>query len=715
MPAICAAAIPAGALTIHSLNLSGSNVGRYEPLFIHFGLDQSYQNPFDPRQIDVTCEFTGPSGQTRSIPAFFANDNPGWEARIAPLELGPHTGRIIARDADDNIATADFAFTAIASASPGFVRVDDRNPYYMRFDNHEPYFPLGHNACWGGVPGYFASMGQYGATWSRYWVVPFTGGDVEWNGGGGTLGYYDETTAINNLDSLIQAAANHGIYVQMCLDSFTGWNIAEYHNWYDSPYNNDNGGMLENPIDYFYNAEARRLAKQRYRYIVARWAYSTNVLCWEFWNEVDAVGWGQDWSLSFWSHLAAVRAWHADMGDYIRSIDPFQHLRTTSFANTAPWIDDYNSFWALDQMDIVQAHRYSLIYPSEQIATIRQYQIHDKPTILGEAGIAPVPPNDSSGTLLHDLIWPAAVCQSGAMSWWWDNWIDIYNLYHHLAPLAAFLEGEDFAPEHLHEATATRLSGPPEMQIYGSSGSRSAYLWLLYWYGEISNASIRVTELDPGDYTVEYWNTFTGVLSSASTITVGTQGATLNIPTFHRNVAIKLKARLPHLVVSPLAIMTSAYHGFSPDIGQITIENTGHDTATYTISSSEPWITPDPAVGTIAEEADIIDLAYDTAGLLPGTHTAQVTVSSPEAPGEAPVVAITLTIHPIPIDPDFDGDTDQSDYGRFQACLAVGQSIAPGCETFDLNRDGYIDALDSQVFRSCMTGANIPLDPACLE
>ena len=51
---------------------------------------------------------------------------------------------------------------------------------------------------------------------------------------------------------------------------------------------------------------------------------------------------------------AAVAAWHQEMGQYLRAVDPWAHLITTSYANTDgdPAVD------GLREMDYVQSHNY---------------------------------------------------------------------------------------------------------------------------------------------------------------------------------------------------------------------------------------------------------------------------------------------------------------------------------------------------------------------
>lgn len=90
---------------------------------------------------------------------------------------------------------------------------------------------------------------------------------------------------------------------------------------------------------------------------------------------------------------------------------------------------------------------------------------------------------------------------------------------------------------------------------------------------------------------------------------------------------------------------------------------------------------------------------------------------SDACPGTLPGVAVDATGCPLPIpgDMDHDGDVDQEDFGRFQACF-TGSSFPqqdPQCQAARLDGDNDVDADDLVVFRRCMTGANVPGDPGC--
>ena len=80
------------------------------------------------------------------------------------------------------------------------------------------------------------------------------------------------------------------------------------------------------------------------RYFVARYGYSTSIMAWELFNEVqfvDRIREKNDWD--------TVGKWHDEMAKYVRSIDTNHHLITTSSELDKP-------IW--NQTDYYQGHGY---------------------------------------------------------------------------------------------------------------------------------------------------------------------------------------------------------------------------------------------------------------------------------------------------------------------------------------------------------------------
>src|SRR3712207_803358 len=131
-----------------------------------------------------------------------------------------------------------------------------------------------------------------------------------------------------------------------CLESFNSLRSRHEHAmWLQNPYNRANGGPLASPQQFFTDERARRLFRQKLRYAVARWGYSTHLMAWEFWNEVD---------LTDQYASTAVRDWHAVMSRHLRELDPWDHLQSTSYARS----EGDAAVDGLRELDFVQTHRY---------------------------------------------------------------------------------------------------------------------------------------------------------------------------------------------------------------------------------------------------------------------------------------------------------------------------------------------------------------------
>ncbi|NLE60217.1 MAG: hypothetical protein GX616_17850, partial [Planctomycetes bacterium] len=66
---------------------------------------------------------------------------------------------------------------------------------------------------------------------------------------------------------------------------------------------------------------------------------------------------------------------------------------------------------------------------------------------------------------------------------------------------------------------------------------------------------------------------------------------------------------------------------------------------------------------------------------------------------------------------DLDGDVDQFDFGRFQACLsgsAVPQG-APECKQVDMDGDNDVDKDDFAGFQQCLSGPDVLADVDCAQ
>lgn len=448
---------------IRGVTASASEVPAYGLLEWQVDLTATYENPFDPADVRLDAFVTGPDGREVVVPGFlycpFARtrvgmaerlspqEGAGWRVRFCPSQPGAYRGRMVLTDGDQT-AEQPFAFTVTPSDHPGLVRVAKGNPLYLEYANGTPYFAIGENVCWPGKGGtyeydnYWQRLAESGANYARLWIGPFDCFTLERVARGAEdhagLGRIDLEGAWR-VDYVLDEAAKRGIQIMFCIDSFNSLRIKQPHAiWSQCPYNQANGGPLAKPEEFFTNPEARQLFQRRLRYIVARWGHDPTLLSWEFWNEVNIIE----------TYISAdVVAWHQEMARYLRSIDPYQHLITTSWAGTTgdPAVD------ALPEMDYIQSHQYGAHDAADAMIEVclQKNATFGKPHYFGEFGTgtrAEGTREDVDGIHLHNGLWSGVFGNAlgTAMLWWWDNYVEPRDLYHLFTPVAKYVEGIPF-------------------------------------------------------------------------------------------------------------------------------------------------------------------------------------------------------------------------------------------------------------------------------
>jgi hypothetical protein len=142
-----------------------------------------------------------------------------------------------------------------------------------------------------------------------------------------------------------------------------------------------------------------------------------------------------------------------------------------------------------------------------------------------------------------------------------------------------------------------------------------------------------------------------------------------------------------------------------------TVINMGSGPLNYTITTDVPWVSVTPSTGKSTGETDTVAVTYNTAGLSRGHHSGAIRVTDATASNSPQAIAVDVEVIAFG-DFDSDGDVDQEDFGRFQACLnEPGIHYAEGCQAGDANADGAVDVTDFTAFLNCMSGPDQP--PGC--
>jgi hypothetical protein len=424
---LCLPAFAAGDDSVLGPALKGptTTVPRYAKFETSFQLSGMSGNPFDPVDNDIWAVFTGPGKEEIRVPAFWDGI---WKVRFAPIRTGKYTMHILRNGEFEKPQGLTFAsFTCTASKDPGFVRRDPKHAQRFEFDNGETYYPMGCDQAWQGgqgaptYPEMFNKMHAQGMNWARIWMNHWDAKNLEWSVPTNTsppIGQYNLAVA-KHWDDIVDSAGDNGVYIQMTLQHHGQYTMGADSNWRDNPFNVANGGFLKNPQDFFTDPKAIALTKAKFRYILARWGYSDHIMGWELFNEVQNIR---------EAPIDTVIAWHRTMAAYIRSIDPYHHLITTSYTPPGDPLEK-----GVD-LDYDQAHSYVPDIIS-LFSTVNTKTL-TRPLFWGEWGGSGRP----NVGFLHDGLWSGIMTPlgGGPQYWYWDG-IDNNNWWPEYGHLTGYL------------------------------------------------------------------------------------------------------------------------------------------------------------------------------------------------------------------------------------------------------------------------------------
>ncbi|NQT88806.1 cellulase family glycosylhydrolase, partial [bacterium] len=454
-----------------------------------------YQNAFLPGQVRAWGTVTAPSGKAVRVGAFYARDftrsrqrgterldpvgHGTWRVRYTPSEVGAHQVVVHAASGGKTAASAPMAFEAIRATGQRFLHASRGR--WLHTAAGAPVILVGYNTCWPEsqaptyeMEGVLDGMARDGLNATRLWLCSW---------GIGIEGQRPDAYRLADawrLDALLRRARERGIYVQLCLDNLA--DLASEKRAATNPYLAANGGPCRTPEAFFTSPRARAQHRRRLAYLVARYGSYTSVLAWELCNELDyAAGGRQD---------AALLAWARETAQAVKASDPYGHPVTVGLGPRSSW----RALWALDAVDVVQAHSYIRkpleLHPATELdaaALILQrtdeHAKGGKPLLITEFGFLgtrdfnPLNEADRTGVHLHNAIWASALGGSAgaAMAWWWDTSVREHNLAYHYAALAKFLAG---GPGPTEAWQPIRDAGNGDIRVVGLRGPSAALVWV---------------------------------------------------------------------------------------------------------------------------------------------------------------------------------------------------------------------------------------------
>lgn len=350
----------------------------------------------------------------------------------------------------------------------------------------------------------------------------------------GDVHTYVEQRPSAYLDWQVQQGEAYGVFLKLVVQDKNDW----------VPNHLTGGGTFADRGDGYFQppgTKAAWLQEQWWRYVVARWGYSTAVHSWELCNEADPN------DTSVWRHTQR-------FARFMHDVDAHPHLATTSF-----WCCWKPEFWgdaaAFPDVDYADLHEYTRDSPLGldmaawviSLARLTAERPVGKPVVLGETGIAqPGHPwfgyleRANPGIWYHNLLWSQLSGLSGltAPGYWWSQHLSKIDLDRIARPFAQFVARLDVNQGGYVDAAAISTNDLVRAVGQKRVESGTAYLWVQHtrhtWRHVMGVESPLPITAQSGEvvmrmapetaYRVTRWNTETGRLEATELRTSDARG-----------------------------------------------------------------------------------------------------------------------------------------------------------------------------------------------
>jgi hypothetical protein len=442
----------------------------------------------------------------------------------------------------------------------GFVHVSEEDKRFLVFDDGTPFYPVGINAGWWLDEEEAQFMKTHGINLARVWMSSWHINIEHPINGGFGLGNYNESEA-QKLDAILDLAEQYDFYVQLVLLTFTDFAYPYGDHWNDTennyapsyfeanPYNARFGGPCENPINFFTDETARSYIKQRFNYILDRWGDNPRIAIWEFWNEVDLVGWGYPPQAT--DEIS--KAWHEEMALVFWENDTHQRPLTTSCRGDIFW----NQTFMSDANDIIQLHTYNQTSPvnlasqvNDYITTMHVTSNNSKPITISEYGIT----SGDKVEFLHNGLWSALTSGAGSSSmYWYTNHEEMSEeMWDRYQYFEIFIRNIPWPFLHINNGNAA-ITGATDTDVYSIQGDKFNLAWILHrTFGTVSGAQLSFPNITNGRYTLSIYDDSTGTYLNQSSLNITAGLLTINLPDFSNHIAVKLFSTIERVELAPV-------------------------------------------------------------------------------------------------------------------------------------------------------------------
>jgi len=414
---------------------------QFQPMTMDVKVVADWSDPFVSSDIKVDLSITTPEGNTKTLPGYFvegkSNSASTWRFIYTPSSRGSYQFTALVSD-DENMPYRSQSATiqVLPGEGKGFLHTYDM--WSLQYDNGERFRGIGENFGWEARDEddskYFKDLNEnprfnydqmlpklseQGAniirTWMIYWNLP-----IDWQQTHNALRYEDSSVRFNpsgveRMDELVELAKMHDIKLILSLDSHAGF-IG--NGWSRNSYNSENGGPADSVLEFFTNEKSKSRYKDKLRFMVAKYSYAPQIAAWEFFNEIDNVMYEGEKQLI---PDVVITSWHDEMAKYLASIDPHDHIITTSISHR-----EVNGLFDIDELDLAQSHLYKVTKEIPEVINSFNKE-YNKPYFVGEFSAEwdwsqdfnniPEMESDFVDGLYLGLFSPTPILP---LSWWWE-------------------------------------------------------------------------------------------------------------------------------------------------------------------------------------------------------------------------------------------------------------------------------------------------------
>ncbi len=497
-------------------------VKRYEKLELRVDLRATFQNPYDPDEVDLWAEFTAPSGKVWKIWGFY---NPStwaslWMVRFSPDEAGTWRCIVKVRDREGTAQSKLREIPVTASEHRGFVGIA-KNKRYLQFGDGSPFYGVGmwyndgHEQYGRGLitEQGLDELRRHGANFISFYHSP-----LETMGTG--LGRYDENRA-GRLDQVFEWCEKRDIQIS--------WNIWFHSYISETIWGGGNARYRNNPYrhiasaeEFFASEEAWKYATKLHRYMVARWGYSRALFLWFVIDEINGTeGWLK-------GGTEGAERWSRRVHEWLKENDPYHRPTTGTRSGGIKewWPGGYEIFdIAAREIYELQGHpgpssvrpdpavehpaRFSYLNYAKQTQDL--WKGWEKPVIIGECGWDHTfhePAMPGYAEMVHNALWAGLANGLSLTPFWWANgpYVNGSVMTPSLLYFSMFVQDIEFTKGSFRPVQLTVGDGDG----WAMQGDETTFGWVVNPVRGVASETVTVPGLADGEYDVHFFRTWRG-------------------------------------------------------------------------------------------------------------------------------------------------------------------------------------------------------------